>query len=410
MFAERRAREKEGGSYAPIVADVSGSAELVREAAEGLPEGDAKAEAILARLRRSSARIESGEPVVLSSFAELFRFCRSRGASSVEIVRKHPSLLPDLQIGSWFHAGWQLRLARRAARRFPATALELAARRDARALELALEQAFWDGVRSVATERELQRLTRSSYVAFYYHRIAGDSVDHRLGVPPALFSRQRQVLRLLRFHPLAPEDLLSFHGDTARLLPARSYVLTADDAYRDAVEAFAQATPHCPQIFAPTGLLGERLPWADGQVATWAELDRAAKQGVRVGSHTRTHRSLTELDGADLEEELAGSLADLRGHLDDPIPVLAYPHGTHDGDTRTVVASAGYGAAFTTFPGRNGAGSDAYSLSRIGIKPWDSRLSFLWKAVTGEHLPRPWERWRLALYRLRRPARRANRF
>jgi peptidoglycan/xylan/chitin deacetylase (PgdA/CDA1 family) len=406
LFAERRARKS---SCEPIVAHVSGPAELLREAAEGLPEGVAKAEAIVARLRRGGTRVEPGDPLPLSSFTELVRFCRSRGASSVEIVRKHPSLLRDLQIGSWFHAGWQLRLARRVARRIPTTALELTARRDVRALELALELAFWAGVRSAATERELQRLTQSSYVAFYYHRIAGNSADDRLDVPPALFDRQLQLLRFLRFRPLAPEELLSFHGESERLLPRRSYVLTADDAFRDAVEAFAHAALHCPQIFAPTSLVGERLPWADGQVATWDELASAAKQGVRVGSHTRTHRPLTELDRDDLEEELAGSLADLRRHLDHPIPLLAYPHGNQDDDTRAMVASAGYGAAFTTLPGRNGAGSDAYRLSRIGVKPWDSRLSFLWKAVTGEHLPRPWERWRFALYRLRLLARRASR-
>jgi peptidoglycan/xylan/chitin deacetylase (PgdA/CDA1 family) len=274
-------------------------------------------------------------------------------------------------------------------------------------LELALEHAFWQGVRSAATERELQRLTRSSFVAFYYHRIAGASPHDRLDVPPATFAAQLRLLRLLRFHALTPEDMLSFHCEPGGVLPRRSYVLTADDAFRDAVDAFAQAAAHRPQMFASTQLLGRRLPWADADAATWDELAEAARQGVSVGSHTRTHRRLPDLGDDELEQELAGSLRDLRD-LPHAIPVLAYPHGDHDRRVRAAAKSAGYSAAYTTAPGRNGAGSHAFQLSRIGVKPGDSRLSFLWKAITGAHPPQPWEAWRQALYRLSLSRRRAR--
>jgi peptidoglycan/xylan/chitin deacetylase (PgdA/CDA1 family) len=271
---------------------------------------------------------------------------------------------------------------------------------DLRALELALEAAFWTGVRSVATERELLRLTRSSYVALYYHRIAGEPGDERLDVPPRLFEAQLRLLRLLRFHPLSRHELLSFHTDPGALLPGRSYLLTADDGFLDAALALGQASGHAPQLFVATQLVGGRAPWAEGaRLASWDDLEAAAAKGVAVGSHTRSHPVLPELAPEDLEDELAGSLADLRRHLPDVLPVLAYPHGRHDTATRHAAAAAGYRAGYTTAPGRNGAGSDPYRLSRIGIKAWDSRLAFLWRAATGEHLPRPWERWRLWLYR-----------
>ena len=53
--------------------------------------------------------------------------------------------------------------------------------------------------------------------------------------------------------------------------------------------------------------------------------------------------------------------------------------------------------------------SDVFRLSRIGVKPWDSRLSFLWKVATGEHLPGAWERWRHAWYRVSRGRQHARR-
>ena len=42
--------------------------------------------------------------------------------------------------------------------------------------------------------------------------------------------------------------------------------------------------------------------------------------------------------------------------------------------------------------GRNGAGTDRWCLRRVGVKAWDTQPAFLWKALTGENLPGPWER------------------
>jgi hypothetical protein len=74
--------------------------------------------------------------------------------------------------------------------------------------------------------------------------------------------------------------------------------------------------------------------------------------------------------------------------------LLAYPYGDHDERVRSAAAAAGYRAAFTTEPGRNGAGIDPYCLRRLGVLDWDNRSAFLWKALTGELLPWIWERRR----------------
>jgi hypothetical protein len=104
---------------------------------------------------------------------------------------------------------------------------------------------------------------------------------------------------------------------------------------------------------------------------------------------------LTELADGTLDEELAQSLDELRARLAHPPPFLAYPHGRHDAAVRTAAEGAGYRLAYTTRPGRNGAGTDPYSLRRVGIKDWDGGASFVWKVATGEHVPRRWERLRL---------------
>ena len=65
------------------------------------------------------------------------------------------------------------------------------------------------------------------------------------------------------------------------------------------------------------------------------------------------------------------------------------------------LAAAGYRAAFSTLPGRNGAGTDRFRLRRVGLKDWDGAAAFAWKALTGELVPWSIERWRLRVRALR---------
>jgi hypothetical protein len=104
-----------------------------------------------------------------------------------------------------------------------------------------------------------------------------------------------------------------------------------------------------------------------------------------------------------LDEELAGSLRELQAQVPAAVPVLAYPHGSHDDQVRATAIRSGYRAAFTSETGRNGAGTDPYCLRRISVKDWDGPLSVLWKAMTGEQVP--WNRWALRLRQARLNAR-----
>ena len=324
-----------------------------------------------------------------------------RGRLAVEALRGSSRTLTGTEAGTWFHVGWKRRIARRVLVRLP------------RSLR-PVDAAFWAGAQAAATQTEWRRLTRSSYVALYYHRLAGEGKvgQERLDVAPAQFARQVRLLRLLRFRPLTPTELAAFHAGEQTNLPPRSYVITVDDAFRDCVEPLLRHADVRPQLFVPTQEVGGRSWWAgDEPIASWEELERLAEAGVAIGSHTRRHALLPDLDRAALVDELEGSRRDLEARLPS-VPLLAYPHGRSDPASRRVAADAGYRAAFTTDPGRNGAGTDPFRLRRIGVKAWDSRLSFLWKVATGELVPARWEAWRIRRARRsfrRRRARRAGR-
>ncbi len=378
------------GPFLLPVADVTGPERLLARARAGLPEGAARAEAVAVRLRREGVALEWGQSIVFGDAPALDRFLYERGRSSIDLIRADPSLLTELQVGSWFNAGWRGRLVRRAAVSSPRPIRGIA-----RVTRFALDAAFWAGVRSAATAREWERLTRSSYVALLYHRLAGEAKpgQERLDLPPDQLDRQLRLLRVLGFRPLSPEQLDLFHTDPGAILPRRSYLLTADDGFRDCVVALSRHVSCHPQLFVPTDAIGGGAWWADGEpVATAGELREFVAAGGSVGSHGRSHPTLPELALDELERELAGSRDDLAALLVRSLPFVAYPHGRHDHAVRAATIAAGYRAAYTTEPGRNGAGTDPYCLRRIGPKVWDSPLAFLWKAITGELVPRRWER------------------
>lgn len=294
----------------------------------------------------------------------------------------------------WCDAPWRTRLLRRL--RLPARLLAPLASRSQRWSKVRDDLAYWEGARAQATAEEWRRLT-SSYSVLVYHRFAGELKpgQERIDISPRRFYRQLRVLRLLGFRPLPLDELLAFHRGERNDLPRRSFAITVDDAMADAVEPLKRAASCSPQLYVPTGELSGSAHWIGGEpVASWSEIRELAAAGIAIGSHTRHHLRLTQLDPAERAEELAGSLADLRENLAGAHPALAYPNGDHDDAVRHAAAEAGYQLAFTTEKGRNGARTDPLRLRRVSVHGADGALAALWKVLTGEALPNWWLRLR----------------
>lgn len=292
----------------------------------------------------------------------------------------------------WCAAPWRTRLLRRL--RVPAAALKPLAARSQRWAELAEDLAYWKGVRAESTPEEWRRLT-SSYVVLVYHRFAGELKpgQERIDISPRRFYRQLRLLRALGFRPLALEELLAFHRGERNDLPRRRFAITVDDAMADAVEPLRRIAGLHPQLYVPTAELGGSAHWIDGEpVAGWEDVRELAAAGVAIGSHTRHHRRLTELDPAEWEQELAGSLSELRENVPTSLAVLAYPNGDHDEAVCRATKETGYEAAFTTEKGRNDATTDPFRLRRVSVHGTDGALAVLWKVLTGEALPGWWPR------------------
>ncbi len=88
-------------------------------------------------------------------------------------------------------------------------------------------------------------------------------------------------------------------------------------------------------------------------VLDWAALRRLAAEGVTLAPHTRTHPNMALLSAAEVEEETAGSLADLVAKVGPVLPVFAYPGGYYSQETVAVLQRVGIRLAFTRRRGTN---------------------------------------------------------
>ncbi len=110
---------------------------------------------------------------------------------------------------------------------------------------------------------------------------------------------------------------------------------------------------------------------------SWAELGQLADAGWEIGSHTRTHPRLTELDDKALAAELRGSREACERALGRPCRSLTYPFGDVDARVVAAAGAAGYEAA-GTLPTGVVTGS-ALDWPRVGVYRKDSLRRFRFK-------------------------------
>jgi peptidoglycan/xylan/chitin deacetylase (PgdA/CDA1 family) len=115
----------------------------------------------------------------------------------------------------------------------------------------------------------------------------------------------------------------------------------------------------------------------DDQVSMTAEELREISQLplVAIGAHTRTHLQLSGQSEDLQQDEVTGSLADLREILNQPITSFAYPFGSHSavGDLAPrLTRESGCALACSTAEGPVLRGSDKYRLPRLNVRDWDA--------------------------------------
>jgi peptidoglycan/xylan/chitin deacetylase (PgdA/CDA1 family) len=169
-------------------------------------------------------------------------------------------------------------------------------------------------------------------------------------------------------------------------------VITSDDGYRDNLEiALPIMRRHgfTATVFLVSRRLGGVNDW-DGEGAvsgrplmSLEEIARMREHGISFGAHTRTHPSLPDLPDGSVEDEIAGSRADLEQSLGEPIQTFAYPYGRRDERAVGAARATGFIAACNTHPEHARLGDELMQVPRLEIRGTDSLPRFLRKLWLG---------------------------
>jgi peptidoglycan/xylan/chitin deacetylase (PgdA/CDA1 family) len=316
------------------------------------------------------------------------------GAADIQAYLRGSARLRELRLGS-FGQGRALDVV---VRRFL-----LAAKLPADVLESSgtpwtwlASYAYWRGVQGATGDRQTwQRLIRAPIVLLYHALAADDEAPSRYVLPARRFAQQMRWLHARRYTILGLEDLLTCLR-TNRLPPARSVVITFDDAYTD---TYALAAPILrgfgfpATVFAVSGRVGMVNDWepsgplANRPMCTWAQLREMRAAGLQIGAHSRSHCSLPTVSARDAEDEIRDSRAELEHSLGCSVQTFAYPFGHTNESVQPAVERAGYLGAVGVKPGVCDPCVSTLDVPRIEMQgTW--RLSHFALALHLGHVPR----------------------
>ena len=215
---------------------------------------------------------------------------------------------------------------------------------------------------------------------FGYHRVAEEPNDV-YAIAPKVFRAHMEHLLAAGATLVRLDDVLAL---LERRVEGRYVCVTFDDGYRDFLD---HALPTLELLgipatmFAVTGFLAgrETFSWyADPpELLSWDDLPRLLENGlVDVQAHSATHRRMTRLDNAELDDEVAGAKQELEQHLPYAVTSFSYPAGLYSPREMRAVELAGFRAAVTTQPGVNPGGVALGDLRRTMINWHDDTRAF----------------------------------
>ena len=200
------------------------------------------------------------------------------------------------------------------------------------------------------------------------------SQSPQLEITPELFQRQMEWLKRRGYQTVSLKQALG----TPVELPARPLVLTFDDGTLDFWQHARPVLAACgfrATLFVVTGYVGGQSDWDRdlGEPArplmSWGQLAELQRGGFEIGSHTHSHRPLTELSEDEARSELVQSRRLLKRELGAAPEFLAYPRGFYRPEHMRLARAAGYlGACAVILRWRDLLRCDAFALRRMPIK------------------------------------------
>ena len=173
------------------------------------------------------------------------------------------------------------------------------------------------------------------------------AITRRLTVDPAVFARQMRWL-----NATATTRSRSASSST-RSCAAGRFPAADPDHLRRRLSRHVHQGLACPArlgMSATAYVISGRISKGPSFLC-WRQLPRLETRGVEIGSHTVSHRALTDPSDSEALAELVRSRRMLERRLGHRVPWLAYPIGAYDARIERLARRAGYVLAVTTQAG-----------------------------------------------------------
>jgi peptidoglycan/xylan/chitin deacetylase (PgdA/CDA1 family) len=219
---------------------------------------------------------------------------------------------------------------------------------------------------------------RQRVVILCYHGVTERSERHPndrsgLHIRAHRFEAQLNYLRR-HYHLISLAEFVEARKNNVPL-PDYSVVLTFDDGYRNFL------TSALPRLVARNMsvsifLITDRIQpetqshvnkWRESDdegYLSWEEIKTLQQRGVEIGSHTCSHRKLSEIVPVEAERELAVSHQTIAARLSQATMPLAFPYGSYSEAVIEITRRLPYTCALTTDAGTNGDATNLFLLRR----------------------------------------------
>jgi peptidoglycan/xylan/chitin deacetylase (PgdA/CDA1 family)/trans-aconitate methyltransferase len=242
----------------------------------------------------------------------------------------------------------------------------------------------WNGAHTIASDTAPNVVTARLPILMY-HSVSstGPSALAPYRVIPAAFEEQLRYLRDSGFRSVTLENW-GLAMEAKRPLPGRAVIITFDDGYRNFLtEAWPLLTEYgfSATVFLVAGKVGRTNEWdhhygEEIPLLGWEEIRELQKGGIEFGSHSLSHRPLTELSVEDTVREALRSRTTLERNLDTHIRAFAYPYGASNGVVHHLVGACGYTFGLTCRSGPSQFHDSHLALPRIEIMGDDGLQEF----------------------------------
>jgi peptidoglycan/xylan/chitin deacetylase (PgdA/CDA1 family) len=209
-----------------------------------------------------------------------------------------------------------------------------------------------------------------------------------LHTTPLNFYLQMKLIHMLGYKGLSISDAWDYI--TGKKF-GKIVVLTFDDGYYDNFKnalKILKKFNFTATLFIVSDLIGSYNKWYYKEanmikkLMNEDEIEIWLNSGMEIGSHTRTHPILTELNEHQIKDEIFLSKEILERKFKVKIKHFCYPYGKYNDLVVKYVKEANYDSAWTLDRGRFRVGDDLYKAKRINIPKDANILRFFLKVFT----------------------------